>query len=66
MRTVYLEPYITQPNSRDIDTIQVYGYDDEGDTTVKVNPPVKCFKKCPGGWKEITIEELCERTGAKG
>lgn len=27
----------------------------------------KCFKKCHScGWKEITIDELCERIGAKG
>lgn len=66
MRTVYCETYITKQNSQDIDTIQVYGYVDDGDTTVKINPPVKCFKKCPGGWKEITIDELCDRVGAKG
>lgn len=65
MLIVYCDPYITEPNSRDIDTIQVSGCINTIDGTV--DSTVKCFKKCYScGWKEITIDELCERIGAKG
>lgn len=63
LKVVNLNDSVIETNRELCDIV----YDKLDDIHDRVDSMDKCFKKCHScGWKEITIDELCERIEAKG